>query len=1153
MSAVDLVGDHTRRQVSASDPRASAWVSANAGSGKTHVLAQRVKRLLLDGVDPGKILCLTFTKAAAANMANRVLGDLAKWVEMTDRELDAELTKLSGSEVVRVSRAERAAARRVFARAIETPGGLKIQTIHAFCDALLHQFPLEAGVAASFEVMDDARTAELAHAARVAVIQAASEDADGLLGRALAVVTGSLAEDGFAALLDGVVKMRGMLDATLPSLDDREALAARLRDTFGLDAGTTREGLEARILSEALLPPTRWRETIELLRSTGNTSDTQRADALAAALALDEETGRAAAYDALFRTDKGEFRKPGGSFVTKAFEKIAPALHDALKADLDRLGRLDETRRALEIVERSLALVTLARAVADRIDRAKAERGLLDFSDLVTRAAALLSSAFAPWVRFKLDRGIDHVLVDEAQDTSPEQWRVIAAIAEEFFAGESARDVRRTLFVVGDEKQSIFSFQGADPREFARMRGLFARRARDAARPFRELPLQLSFRSSAPVLTAVDAVFAREDARAGLTATDEAPLHQSARASGPGVVEIWPIVPRLKAEDVDGWRHPFDHVARDDPKVVLADRIAETIKAWLTSETVMDGTKPRLMRAGDVMILVRRRGPLFDALIRSLKDKNVPVAGADRLKLVEHIAVMDLMALGDVVLLPEDDLVLATLMKSPLIGLDEDDLFALAHGRDGRLFDTLGRRHSENPRWTNAFETLAGWRARADLVRPYEFFAGVLGADGGRTALESRLGREANDALDEFLARALDYERTHTPSLQGFLAWMRETAVDVKREMEQGRDEVRVMTAHNAKGLEAKVVFLPDTTARPGEGHVQRLLCLDANDGTPLIVWSPNKGSDVGPLGAAREGYDRRQSEEHRRLLYVAMTRAEERLIVCGHASGNAKTPSDACWYALVEKGLGDQAVEELDANGDVRARLWQKRPAPPRAQSEILFEEGSPAAPAWVRAPAPPPPPRRPTLTPSRLDRDATPTGGAGEGARRRGALLHRLLQSLPDVPAERRDAVARSLLRRDWPEQADALADEISRVLGLPELTPFLGPDALSEVPVVGPVTLSDGGEVFVSGRIDRLAVTADGIQLLDYKTGAAPAPGEVPEHVVGQLALYAALLGKAYPGRAIHAAVMWTEVPRLDRLTPDRLRAALAQFGPASLAGA
>ncbi|HZD62430.1 MAG TPA: UvrD-helicase domain-containing protein, partial [Xanthobacteraceae bacterium] len=574
--------------------------------------------------------------------------------------------------------------------------------------------------------------------------------------------------------------------------------------------------------------------------------------------------------------------------MTQGLARDYPPLADRLAREQQRLMPLRERRKAVACRNRTAALLTVADAVIDRYQREKDRRGLLDYDDLIDKAVALLGEDRAAWVHYKLDQGIDHVLIDEAQDTSPKQWEIIRLLTGEFFAGAGARTVNRTIFAVGDEKQSIFSFQGAVPREFDAMRHVFAKLCTAIGRDLHYVPFRHSFRSGPNLLGAVDQVFERPEAYRGLSADNVRPVHECLPDAVPGLVEIWDSLKPKDKREIEAWDAPFDELREKSPQVRLAVKIAANVRHWIRQGA----------RAGDVLILVRQRGALFEAIIRSLKDAHVPVAGADRLVLTEHIAVMDLMVLADALLLPADDLALATVLKSPLFGLDDADLFEIAWQRKTSLRAALRAKAHTNPRFATASASLDRLAQWAHEDTPFGFFARVLGAEKGRRRFLARLGHEADDALDELLNRALEYERRETPSLQGFVAWLRGARTDIKRDMEITRDEVRVMTVHGAKGLEAPIVILADTmTPTAGPAHRQaRLLDLAASEaGVPgHFVWSGPKATDVAVVASARERVRRENTDEHGRLLYVAMTRAIERLIVCG-AEGE-RGPQEGCW-----------------------------------------------------------------------------------------------------------------------------------------------------------------------------------------------------------------------------------------------------------------
>jgi ATP-dependent helicase/nuclease subunit A len=1119
--------DVRRVQVEAADPDVSAFVSANAGSGKTYVLAQRVINLLLRGVDPVKILCITFTKTAAANMANEVFKRLAGWTALGDAALDQEIALSTGAKP---DAAQRARARRLFASALETPGGLKVQTIHAFCTRLLHQFPFEANVAARFTVLDEASTTQLLDKLTLDVLLEASAKPDGALGQALATAIVVAADQTFKDVVGDAIRERDAIDAWTQRAGSVDKAMAELSKAFGIASTDTLESVEEEYFSKSLIPAAEWPALIEFLDS-GSASDQKHIAALEAARSA---TGRERIdnYLKVFCTAELAPRK---SIVTKKIADKHPHWLARLVDEQNRVCALIARKRALAARERTRALVTIAADVIARYQKEKERRALLDYDDLIDKTIALFTRSSAAWVLYKLDLGIDHVLIDEAQDTSPKQWSIVRTIVSEFTPGGARANTRRTVFAVGDEKQSIFSFQGAAPRAFDEMRREFAGQFDTPEQGWRYLRFHHSFRSGENVLGGVDRVFRAQDIFVSVT-TDEGgvPPHISLPDAAPGLVELWPLIAPAERREIEGWDAPFDTESEISPRVVLARRIAAHVKLWMA----------RGQKAGDVLVLVRQRGPLFEAIIRALKNAEIPVAGADRLVLTEHIAVMDLMALADALLLPDDDLALASLLKSPLFGLSEEQLFELAWERKGSLRASL-RANAAFAETDRALDELA---SAARKCCPFAFFAHVLGPLRGRAKFLARLGPEANDALDELLNLALDYETRATPSLQGFLAWLRAAQSEVKRDMEMVRDEVRVMTVHGAKGLEANTVILADTTTPPGGPRDPRLLLLSNGS----IVWATARGEDVGAMADARGQAQQDARDEYRRLLYVAMTRAKERLVICG-TQGRNKIP-DGCWYQLVEDALkGDCVSEPADDGGGEVWRYRKGTSEPAELQKNILPATIKPTSlPAWLTANATSDISAVRTITPSSAgDDDAHPFTVAGNAkALLRGSLVHRLLQSLPDIPAGKRLKAAEDYLARAGRELAEEdrkkIAEEVLLLLTNENFSELFAPGSRAEVPIVGRLILG-GQEVRVSGQIDRLAVTQTAVLIGDFKTNR-PAPRrieDVPQSYVRQLALYRAVLAKLYPERPLRAALIFTEVPDLMELSGELLDAALARI--------
>ncbi len=1136
-----IVDERTKSaQLQAADPRLSAWVSANAGAGKTKVLTDRVLRLLLDGAPPGRILCLTFTKAAAANMSIRVFQRLGRWVTLDDAALTIELTALTGE---RPARATLRLARRLFARAVETPGGLKIETLHALCERLLHMFPFEANVPARFVVLDETQARDMFEIETDNVLADAILGGDESLSRALAIVGAEASGDTLRDAIRAAMRTRALFS-------DHRALGpalARLPRALSLKDGASVESIEAEILEGGDLGD--WSALAAKLR-TGKATDERLADALTEAQTLLEVGKALDPYRSVFFTDKDEPRAEK-SLGTKA---VPPEVKQALLDEQARLIPLFDALRAARALARTEGLYRLAAEIHRRIEAQKSRQGALDFDDLIHKTLDLLSRVGASWVLYKLDRGVDHVLVDEAQDTNPQQWEILRTLTAEFAAGEGARGLRRTRFAVGDPKQSIYSFQGADPREFELTRRAWGKAAADAAIGFADVGLTLSFRTASHVLAAVDAVFRIPEHFAGLSFEDRAigTVHASARGGVPGAVELWCIEEPAEAEEPDAWAAPVDAPEANAPAITVARRIARAVKAWTTTGDACG----RVWRPGDVLILVRKRSAAFEEVIRALKGLGVPVAGQDRLEVAGHIAVLDLVAVGRAGLLPADDLTLATALKTPLVGLTDDDLTRIASRRP--LAETLEdalTRHAEagDAAAIRGRDALALWIGLAATNGPFGFYAALLGAHGGRSRLVARLGGEAGDAIDVFLAQAADAEAgaDAAPCLDAFLAdyvtrpGRGRTGLSVKRDLEAGRDEVRVMTVHGAKGLEAPVVVVIDGCEPLGRNDppllpLERPLDMPA-DGPLPPVWTGGRTQDCAATFNARQALQARAREEHNRLLYVAMTRAADHLVIAPYRGATRETPASWCEMVRLglERGLGPGESLET-AHGPVT--IWREGGAPSLASAEPEVLPEPEAAPDWLFAPAAPEVEAAPPLSPSSAlgaaDGRREPRRRQGDAeARRRGALIHALLEHLPRIdPARRTEAAARFAGARaptlDEGKRGE-LVRAVLRLIETPDLAPLFSREARAEVALSGRLTI-DGVERDVTGRIDRLVVDADTVTLCDFKTGRPPEEGApIPEREAAQVALYARLAAAVWPGKRITSLLVWTSGPVVRRL--------------------
>lgn len=1156
------------QQTRASDPASSAWVSANAGSGKTHVLTQRVIRLLLAGCRPSAILCLTYTKAAASEMSSRVFDRLADWATLSDAELSNRISAIEGRLPDQIKLKE---ARRLFAKALETPGGLKIQTIHAFCEALLHQFPLEANVAGHFSVLDDRAASTLLAEARRTLLTAVSTESDRPLAQALAYVLDIADETGLEALLSSIVSNRNPIRAFLEQAVRSGGIDATLRQKAGIGGEETEETAAAAYWPLPGLSGLSLDTYLTLADEIGGSRVIDVAYALREAARTTDVFKRIEFIEAALLTSQGA-AKSDTYVINKAMQKSAPNLLDDLIAARAHVMACRDRYRTMRMLEATRHALTLAERLISDFEDLKKQRSQLDFEDLIERAATLFNRDTAgAWVHYKLDQGIDHILVDEAQDTSPVQWSIIQSLAADFFHGETAREGRRTLFAVGDEKQSIYSFQGARPERFSQESRETQRRVKAVEQTFHSVRLPLSFRSTADVLAAVDQVFSLPEHAEGLSAEGEPVEHRSNRQGQAGTVELWNMVAAEPMENDEDWTAPFDALRESAPPAIVARRIAARIAQMIGRETVVEKGVERTIEAGDILVLVRKRHAFVNALTRELKQrKNIPVAGADRLRLTDHIAIQDLLALGRFVLLPEDDLSLSALLKSPLFNHSEEEIFEIAARRPDATsvwqhVQSISIR-DQNSSVAASVAQLAHFVALSKMLTIHDFFAAVLTLHEGRAKFLGRLGNEASDVLDEFLSFALDHEKTGLPGLQSFIAVMESDAPEIKREQDKERGEVRIMTVHASKGLEAPVVFLVDGGSKAFiHSHLPKLRFIENKD-TSLPVWLPGKGFDNLLVSKDEDRLKLSAEQEYRRLLYVAMTRAADHLIVCGYR-GPRENPD--CWHAMIARSLA--ADEERCSHHSFSAGgeewdglLWQftlngdRAAATPEPPSPAVRQ----ALPSSLMNPLPPPPSLPRPLSPSGagtiIDDGSddlivkSPLFARQEIssglALQRGRLIHRMLQTLPDYPPdERQDAAWRYAERaaRFWPRQErEKLVSSTLAVLSAPDLQPAFSANSRAEISIMGTLRLGRK-DYAVSGRIDRLAVEGDRVILVDYKTNRIPPVREdhVSQAHIAQLAIYRSILQPLYPDKSFTCALVYTENASFLTLSDEAMSRALA----------
>ena len=1183
-------------QRQASDPHTSVWVTASAGTGKTKVLTDRVLRLMLEGAKPDQVLCLTFTKAAASVMTNRIRDELANWATCDDKTLGDKLTKLNGKKP---DAATTKRARQLFAEFLDAHGGMRIQTIHSFSQSLIRRFPIESGIPPYFDVMDDQTAAEMLRESQADILRRIQKEPDTPLAKAVHMVTPEVSEDDFAALIGELTYRRGQLLSILAEhggLDKTvDAVYSHLGAMRGMDTTDMMQKFNSEEGLSGKAPDMEALASAADILAGGSPTDLEKAKIIKAWIMHPEQRVEIFPdYASVFLTKDNEMRK---RLTTKA----TSGAQDILEQEATRLMDGIETIATMNAARGTEAILRLTGAILERYAEKKRSLNYLDYDDLVHSANKMMKEDNAAgWVLQKLPGDLKHILIDEAQDTNPDQWQLVAAIAEEFFTNPARKKAKdHTIFVVGDEKQSIFSFQRADPKEFARRKKMFSELVKKSGGKWRAVDMEIAFRSSPAITQAVDAVFANPEASDGLFDQDEAAdkqvHHDPFRRGQAGLVEVHPIIRSEQPEEAKPWSLPLTREDVSDPAADMADKIADQVKEWLDNGEQLPSRK-RPVNPADIMILVRRRSAFVDHMVRALKKRDIPVAGADRMSLREQIVVMDLVALGEVLLFPRDDYKLASVLKCPLIGMNDKQLEDLAVGRAGNLWDALKDKATDekaDPVYKATWDYLSGQQERLNEERPYEFYSSILmdacpaHQKSGLYAMYSRLGFEAEDPLVEFMNAVERFEKIHVPSLQGFLAWLDAGEAEVKREINLNADSPRVhiMTVHGAKGLEAPIVILPDTTGVPSDNTRARPKFLWPEGDRKVPLWVPRADLESKAFTAEREKAEKDRDREFRRLLYVAMTRAADRLYVYG--SQNRDKLQEKSWYGLIQKGLVENLkdnVKEVDlpvANDnkgveEAKAVPAAKDDAPPTAGPEkiLRFEVKQTAnaqpdgvkplgkkrttgIPVWARelpkSDQTPIEKFRPSEYKATADNysASSPLEGAGEMYHRTlGTVVHNLFEFLPSLPEEDREAAAKKFLAKPaWALSEKDQEQSLTQVMAIlkdPEFGKIFGPNSRAEVSITG-LFDKDGQKQMMSGQIDRLVVDDKTVLIIDFKNSRKVPKDQngVQTTYVMQMASYRLALKQMYPDKQVKCALLYTREAKLVPISGHKLNAAVRKI--------
>lgn len=1212
----------TPQQKRAIDPATSAWVSANAGSGKTKVLTDRLLMLLLYGTAPSHILALTFTKVAAAEMLDRLNKKLSKWVTMSEEDLQQELITIG---IETPSQEILTRARHLFTHVLETRGGIKIQTIHSFCQTILKKFSVEAGVSPQYETLTDEEDQNLLQEALFYTFST------------IKLPYNDLFEKSNPHYVEGAIKQILSYQMRLEKLHQKfphdQDLIDFIFSIFQCDTQDTLENIQQKFIDQ--IPYDAFEEIIfhlqdvknkkplivrtllssivsykDSLRGKSNSGKSNSGKNDSGENNLEEDnTNLLAFYQELFFTKNLE-PKALSSLASDAFQKDFPLLTDVLISEQKRLEDFFDHKKNITLARITSSLNLIARQTYHHYQHLKDKKSCLTYNDLIIRTRNLLTqnNEAAAWVLYKIDGGIDHILIDEAQDTNFEQWDIIKSISQEFFSGESKYDDKaklpRTLFVVGDAKQSIYSFQRSDPKAFIQLKSFFENKIQESQKRFDYIPLDESFRSAPAILKAVDLIFNDPYVQQKFPEKNlqHIPFHKTRK----GKVALLPLVtpPSQTKEDAKD-KTPNEEKAEEEQKasIILAQNLAQTIASWVGKRPLTG--ENRLVRAGDIMILLRKREEAFiSTLNRSLKNLGIPTAGADRLNITDELAIKDLLSAASFVLSPYDDFTLACFLKSPFIGITEEHLYELATTRitssqnksispntTPSLWEHLSQQ--KDPQYQDVISYLHTLLQR-QAWKPYDFFSYLLHQTGpllkdvtGYQNLIRRLGSDVKDPVEAFLTYALAFGDQHGHTLQGFVPHILKNKPQIRRDMDvTDLQEVRTLTIHGAKGLQAPIVILPDAHASSiiKGGHKTPQVLWHQQEDCFVPLWCPYVNLFSHFYKKVTDDYKIKAEEEHKRLFYVAATRPQNELYITGIKTKQTLDPE--CWYNLTENVFKKHAHKEpfpfIDDQGEALvikdeeekqhansiSYLTEKRGEEKRGKEKRIGkekkEEGEKTSPQKnnqthqeepnqtpenLEIPAffqTPPASFYKNIAPSHpsTQDDVTPPSAVSSHSMTRGIIIHRLLEMLPQVPASKRLESAIHYVKNytsyDILSGPDSFGSEqdihnlCTRLIHIIESKPFcdiFSEQSRSEVPLSGSMTINHQ-HVPIQGRIDRLLITDHDVTIVDFKskTKVPETPDRIPQTYLYQMTCYHTIVQNIFKNKHVTSAILWTEDPML-----------------------
>ncbi len=1124
----------------AANPGINATVTASAGSGKTYMLVTRILRLLLEDAEPGSILALTFTRKAAAEMQQRLAERLYQLATVDNEQLLTLLKELD------LDSRYQQKARGLYEAHQYCDYPVRTLTFHSFCQDLLARFPLEADVPPNFDLLENAEL----------LIQQARE---ALFNEATLHMQGALAEhlQSLMQFSGGLFNLTKILNNFLHHRSDWWAYTDNIADKQITKAEFASQQLaqQLEVNTEALDTDSLYgdfftekiREEIssyaKLLALNPTRTNLQKADTLASCLAKEQFNPHAfTEIQACF------IKKDGGVFVLKDTPtlrrklgdnsaEILLELHQHIAACI--LDTLDHLKK-INTFRLNHHWYFCGEKFIEHYQTLKFQQRLLDFTDLEWRSFKLLQdSENALWIQYKLDRQIQHLLIDEFQDTNPTQWQLILPLLEEMAAAVSEKN--RSVFLVGDEKQSIYSFRRAKPELQQQASDWLAQHLNAQA-----FPLNKSWRSSPAIIDTVNAVFLQPGSQQTLAGFIE---HQTHHQQLAGKVEVLPLwhMHELAESDTGGYcRNPLKQPRAESTGIHQqeARQIARHIQQLLKNKTpVSDNKKLRPVSYDDIFILVRKRAHVAD-YERALREAGIPYLGTNRGTFLSCLEIQDMQALLDTLLTPFNNLALAQVLKSPLFCASDNDLQLIAaHNNHSHWFDRLELMAEELEQQHplhRAWYYLTRWRALADKIPVHDLLdkifceADVLERYKRSTAESLQPRVQANLSL--FLEMALDLDSGRYPSLMHFLFYLRSlknTPGDAPDEapMETREARVRIMTIHASKGLEAAVVYLADTISGARDKSSLSTLVdwpVDAKQPIHFQLIPAAKQQDSMSANLNQQ-HKTAQLKEEANLLYVAITRARQYLFISGCQPDKGPFTN---WYQPLFNALQTLTDNSEDNHliysvGEQTACAEVNNTQAPDTTNVFDID---PALTQKISTDINPPSILAPSYSHDRAEKHPTSDMSiSSEDAQHRGIAIHRMLELLSHGVAEER------ILQQICFEMALENNSQLQRWLNIalnnfqhPDLQTIFKPDNNLQVFNECPIQYMQNNRL-VYGIIDRLIIGKNNVMVIDYKTHRHADRNnltEIADDYRQQMHLYAEGIKALWPDKQIKKYLLFTE---------------------------